>query len=77
MNDTDQQSPGQSQFDGMTADTKINVVGTNFSTDEHFELGQAVKLEVSGHVVMSGFEVLESEGKRHVVKVQADVIEVV
>jgi hypothetical protein len=67
--------PDQSQFDGMAADTKVAILGAQFSTGDDLELGEKVTLLVYGHVIMTGREVLESEGERGVVKIHADVIE--
>jgi hypothetical protein len=67
--------PEQEIFEGMTADTKVTILGAKFSTADDLELGEKVTLLVYGHVIMTGREVLESEGERGVVKIHADVIE--
>jgi hypothetical protein len=67
---------GQEAFEGLKADTAVSVVGTNFKTHEVFEVGQAVKLKMSGVVRMAGRELLGEE-ERDVVKIDVDIVEVI
>jgi hypothetical protein len=62
---------------GLEAETRVTVLGTTFSTNEEFVLGEKVTLQVTGYVAFAGDQLIENEGKRHVVKIQSSLIQVV
>ena len=62
---------------GLEADTKVSVLGMQFSTSDTFALGERVELRVVGYVNFAGDQLLENEGKKHIVKIQSSLIEVV
>ncbi len=68
---------GQDSLEGLEADTKVTVLNMNFATADTFVLGQRVELRVVGYVTFDGDELLENEGKRHLTKMKAQLIEVV
>jgi hypothetical protein len=70
------ESKGQQSLEGLKADTAVSVVGTGFKTHETFELGQSVKLKMTGVVRMCGRELLGEE-ERDVVKIDIDIVEIV
>lgn len=62
---------------GMEAESKVSILGTTFSTDEQFVLGQYVEFRVTGYVTSAGDELIENEGRRHIIKVKTSMITVV
>jgi len=61
---------------GLEAETKVSILGTTFSTQEEFVLGQRVELKVVGYVSQAGTQLVENEGKRNVVKISSSLITV-
>jgi hypothetical protein len=69
---------GEPQMPGMEDANKVSLQGVSgFKVEQEFELGEKVELRISGHVTMTGREILESEGERGVTKIHADIVEVV
>jgi len=62
---------------GLEAETKVSVLGCNFSTNEDFVLGERVELRVIGYVNFAGDQLIENEGQRKVVKIASSLINVV
>jgi hypothetical protein len=62
---------------GLEAETRVSVLGTTFSTNEEFTLGERVELRIVGYVGFAGEQLIENEGKRHVVKINSTLINVV
>lgn len=62
---------------GLEAESRVSILGTTFSTNEDFVLGQRVVLQVTGYVSHAGTQLVENEGKRNVVKVSSTLITVI
>lgn len=62
---------------GLEAESRVSILGTTFSTNEEFVLGQRVELRVTGYVSHAGTQLVENEGKRNVVKVSSTLITVI
>lgn len=84
MNDTQLADEAQAILDGapdvlpgLEAETKVSILGTSFSTQEEFVLGQRVELRVVGYVSQAGTQLVENEGKRNLVKISSSLITVV
>lgn len=84
MNDTQLAEEAQAILDGapdvlpgLEAETKVSILGTSFSTQEEFVLGQRVELRVVGYVSQAGTQLVENEGKRNLVKISSSLITVV
>jgi hypothetical protein len=61
---------------GLETETKVSILGATFATNEEFVLGERVVLRLSGYVTHVGDQLIEDEGKRGIVKVQATLIQV-
>lgn len=62
---------------GMEIESKVSILGTTVSINDQLVLGQRVEFRVVGYVTQAGDELVENEGKRHVVKVKTTMIQVV
>ena len=62
---------------GLEAETKVSILGAAFATNEGFALGERVELRVVGYVGFAGDQIIENEGKRHIVKINTTLIQVV
>lgn len=56
-------------------ETKVSILGTNFTVGEKFALGERVELRVVGYVGFEGQQVVGEEDTQRVAKVQASLIE--
>jgi hypothetical protein len=71
------QEAGDDPLPGLEADTKVSILGTTVATNKDLVLGQRVEARITGIVKFVGDELIENEGKRRIVKVQSNLIEII
>jgi hypothetical protein len=60
---------------GLEADTLVTILNTKVATSESMVLGERVEFRVVGVVEEAGEKLFENEGRRRVVKVKAQLIQ--